>query len=139
MAQPETVRKKILIVDDEPDVVTYLETLLQDNGYETVGATDGVDGLAKVKAARPDLVTLDISMPRKSGVRMYREMREDPSLAAVPVVVVTAVTGYGGDPEAFHKFLDTRKKVPPPDAFVAKPIERQAFLDTVARVLAGGR
>jgi two-component system phosphate regulon response regulator PhoB len=139
MTQPETVRKKILIVDDEPDVVTYLQTLLQDNGYETVGATDGVDGLAKVRETRPNLVTLDISMPRKSGVRMYREMREDPSLAAVPVVVVTAVTGYGGDPEAFHKFLDTRKKVPPPEAFVAKPIERQGFLDTVARVLAGGR
>jgi two-component system phosphate regulon response regulator PhoB len=139
MAQPETHRKKILIVDDEPDVVTYLATLLEDNGYETVEAKDGVEGLARAREVRPDLVTLDISMPRKSGVRMYREMREDPSLAEVPVVVVTAVTGYGGDPEAFHKFLDTRKKVPPPEAFVAKPIERQALLDTLARVLAHGR
>jgi CheY-like chemotaxis protein len=137
MSDPEKGRKKILIVDDEADVVAYLETLLQDNGFNTIPAQDGVDGLARAKQDRPDLVVLDISMPRKSGVRMYREMREDPALAAIPVVVVTAVTGYGGDPEVFHKFLDSRQHVPPPEAFVAKPIDRDDFVKTVARLLAG--
>jgi CheY-like chemotaxis protein len=136
MAQPETDRKKILIVDDEAHVVTYLETLLQDNGFDTVSAHDGVDGLARAREERPDLVALDVSMPRKSGVRMYREMREDPALAAIPVVVVTAVTGYGGDPEVFHKFLDSRRHVPPPEAFVAKPIDREDFVKTITRLLA---
>jgi CheY-like chemotaxis protein len=137
MPQPEKATKKILIVDDEADVVTYLETLLQDNGFDTISAQDGVDGLAKARQEHPDLVALDISMPRKSGVRMYREMREDPALAAIPVVVVTAVTGYGGDPEVFHKFLDSRRHMPPPEAFVAKPIDREDFVKTITRLLAG--
>ena len=129
------MKKKVLIVDDESHVVSYLEALLQDNGYETVSAVDGVDGLAKAKEAKPDLVALDISMPKKSGVRMYRDMREDAELKSIPVVIVTAVTGYAGDPEVFHKFLDTQKQVPPPNAFVAKPIDQQAFLKTVQEVL----
>jgi CheY-like chemotaxis protein len=135
MHQPEQHRKKILIVDDEAHVVTYLETLLQDHGFDTITATDGVEGLAKAKQDRPDLVALDISMPRKSGIRVYREMREDPATASIPVVVVTAVTGYGGDPEGFHKFLDSRRSVPPPNAFVAKPIDRDAFLQLVSQLL----
>lgn len=136
MPQPEKHRKKILIVDDEAHVVTYLETLLQDHGFDTISAQDGVDGLARARQDRPNLVVLDISMPRKSGVRMYREMREDPALSATPVVVVTAVTGYGGDPEVFHKFLDSRRNVPPPEAFVAKPIDREELVKTVAQLLA---
>jgi CheY-like chemotaxis protein len=136
MPQPEKDRKKILIVDDEAHVVTYLETLLQDHGFDTISAQDGVDGLARARQDRPNLVVLDISMPRKSGVRMYREMREDPALSATPVVVVTAVTGYGGDPEVFHQFLDSRRNVPPPEAFVAKPIDREELVKTVAQLLA---
>jgi CheY-like chemotaxis protein len=136
MPQPEKSQKKILIVDDEAHVVTYLETLLQDHGFDTISARDGVEGLAKAKQEHPDLVALDISMPRKSGIRMYREMREDPAMAAIPVVVVTAVTGYGGDPEVFHKFLDSRRQMPPPEAFVAKPIDREAFVQTVTKLLA---
>jgi two-component system phosphate regulon response regulator PhoB len=115
--------------------VTYLETLLQDHGFDTLSAVDGIDGLAKVKQEHPDLVALDISMPRKSGIRMYREMREDPSTSSIPVVVVTAVTGYGGDPEVFHKFLGSRRNLPPPDAFVAKPIDRDDFIKIVSGLL----
>ena len=127
--------KKILILDDEPSVVTYLETLLQDNGYRTIAAADGEDGLKKARSEKPDLVTLDISMPEKSGIRFYREIKEDPQLANVPVVVVTAVTGYGGKPEEFQKFISTRKQVPPPEGFVAKPINRDELLDVIKRLL----
>lgn len=127
--------KKILVVDDEPNVVTYLTTLLQDNGYETVSAADGAEGIEKARAERPDLVTLDITMPKESGIRMYRNLREDPDLKSIKVVVVTAVTGYGGNPDDFERFLKTRKQVPPPDAFVAKPFEEKAFLDVIAGLL----
>jgi CheY-like chemotaxis protein len=135
MTQPQTTKKKILILDDEPHVVKYLETLLQDNGYETESASNGKEGMIKAKSARFDLICLDISMPEESGVRFYRDLKDAPQLSAIPVVVVTGVTGYGGDPEGFKKFLSTRKHVPPPAAFFAKPINRQEFLEAITRLL----
>jgi CheY-like chemotaxis protein len=88
-----------------------------------------------VRSERPDLVTLDISIPQKSGVRFYRDMKEDPQLANIPVIVVTAVTGYGGDPEEFRKFISTRKQMPPPEGFIAKPVDREELLNLIKEVL----
>jgi CheY-like chemotaxis protein len=132
--QQSNAKKKVPIIDDERSVVTYLETLLQDNGYATVSAENGRIGFEKAQSEKPDLVCLDITMPEESGIRFYRNLKDDPELAA-PVVVVTAVTGVGGDPEPFKKFISTRKQVPAPEAFFSKPIDRQEFLDTVAKVL----
>ena len=126
--------KRILVVDDEPDVVTYLTTLLEDNGYQTDSAKDGNQAMERVKQNKPDLITLDMSMPEKSGIKFYREIKDDPDLAKIPVVVVTAVTGWGGKPEEFQKFLETRKQVPPPDGFVAKPIEKDELLDAIKKL-----
>jgi len=131
-----TSRKRVLVIDDEPAVVKYLVTLLADNGYDAVSAENGRTGIEKARQDRPDLVCLDITMPEGSGIRFYRELKGDPDLAATPVIIVTAVTGLGGDPEPVKHFLDTRKRVPPPEGFLAKPIDRQEFLDTVAGVLA---
>jgi CheY-like chemotaxis protein len=135
MTENQPVKKKILIVEDEPGLVTYLETLLQDNGYETVSAGDGQTAFEKLKNDRPDLVTLDISIPQKSGVRFYRDLKENPQLANIPVIVVTAVTGYGGDPEEFRKFISTRKHIPPPEGFIAKPVDQQELLNLIKDVL----
>jgi CheY-like chemotaxis protein len=135
MGEPQGGRKKILVLDDEANVVTYLETLLQDNGYDTVSAGDGSEGMEKARKEKPDLITLDISMPEKSGVRFYRELKEDSELAAIPVVVVTAVTGYGGKPEDFQKFISSRKHLPPPEGFVPKPIDRDELLKAIGEVL----
>jgi CheY-like chemotaxis protein len=135
MGEPQGGRKKILVLDDEANVVTYLETLLQDNGYDTVSAADGSKGLEKMRSEKPDLVTLDISMPEKSGVRFYRDLKDDPELASVPVVIVSAVTGYGGKPEDFKKFLSTRKHVAPPDGFIPKPIDRDELLRVIKDLL----
>jgi CheY-like chemotaxis protein len=130
-----TVKKRVLVIDDEPAVVTYLETLLSDNGYDTLSAENGRTGFEMAKRHRPDLVCLDITMPEESGIRFYRQLKEDPALAATPVIVVTAVTGFGGDPEPFRRFLSTRKHVPPPEGFLAKPIDQAEFLDAVSRAL----
>ena len=136
MSEPQPAKKKkILILDDEPHVVTYLETLLHDNGYETAAAADGKEGMEKVQGEDVDLVCLDISMPEQSGIRFYRNLKDDPKLSTIPVVVVTAVTGLGGDPEPFKRFISTRKQVPPPDAFFSKPIDTQEFLATIAKIL----
>ncbi len=135
MTESRDEKKKILIVDDEPNVVAYLETLLQDNGYATVTATNGEEGLEKVKSERPDLISLDITMPKKSGVGLYRTLREDDDLKTIPVVIVTAVTGYAGDPEEFRKFISTRKSVPPPDGFLAKPVKKEELLELFGKIL----
>ena len=127
--------KTVLVVDDEPSVVTYLTTLLEDDGYGTLSAEDGIEGMRLAVEKKPDLVLLDINMPKKSGVRMYRELKEDETLASTPVIIVTAVTGYGGNPEEFHRFIASRKHVPPPEGFVAKPIEREAFLNLVRQII----
>jgi CheY-like chemotaxis protein len=135
MTDGQPAKKKILVVDDEPGLVTYLETLLQDNGYATISATDSQAGFQLLKSERPDLVTLDISMPEKSGVRFYRDLKEDPELAKTPVIIITAVTGYGGDPEPFKSFISTRKQIPPPEGFIAKPVNQDELLKTVKDLL----
>lgn len=123
-------KKTILVVDDEPDIVTYLTTVLQDSGYNTVSAANGEEAMAAIKADCPDLVCLDITMPEKSGVKTYRELREDPEYKDLPVIVVTGVS------RDFEQFISTRKQVPPPTDYVAKPIERDEFLSKVAKALA---
>ena len=129
-------KRKILVIDDEPHVVTYLTTLLQDNGYETVSASNGREGLETAKRVKPDLVCLDITMPEETGIRFYRNLKDDPDLSKTPVVVVTAVTYYGKDPEPFKRFLSTRKQVPPPEGFIPKPIDREKLLSTISGIFA---
>ena len=135
MGEQQGGRKKVLVLDDEPNVVAYLETLLQDNGFDTVSAANGREGMEKARSEKPDLITLDISMPEESGVRFFRELKEDPDLSAIPVIIVTGVTGYGGKPEDFQKFISTRKNIPPPEGFVAKPIDRDELLKGVTSLL----
>jgi len=121
-------KKKVLVVDDEDDILTYLTTLLEDNGYETVTAKDGAKALAKVKEDRPDLITLDISMPESSGVRFYRDIKESDEWKSIPVIMITGVTG------GFERFISTRRQVPPPDGFIQKPIDKAKFLEIMEKL-----
>jgi two-component system phosphate regulon response regulator PhoB len=122
-------KKTVLVIDDEPDVRTFLSTLLEDNGYAVVTAEDGVDALDKVKASRPDIVTLDITMPEKSGVRFYRDMKENDEYKAIPIVIVTGISAD------FKKFISSRKQVPPPEGYVSKPIEEKEILELIAKLV----
>jgi CheY-like chemotaxis protein len=123
-------KKKILVVDDELDIRTYLSALFEDNGYATVLAQDGEDARRQVEANSPDLITLDISMPEKSGVKFYREIKEDERWKKIPVIIVTGVSGD------FQKFLSTRRQVPPPEGFVSKPINQKEILDLIHKFTA---
>lgn len=120
--------KKILIVEDEPDVAAYLSTLLTDNGYLTITAEDGKQGYEKAASEKPDLITLDISMPKESGVRMYRDMQENPNAAHIPVVIVTGIS------DEFKRFINSRKQVRPPDAYFEKPIDKEKFLEVIKKL-----
>ena len=123
--------KKILIIDDEKDVITYLDTLFKNNGYDTISADNADDGIEKAKTEKPDLVSLDIVMPGKSGIKVYRALRDDEQLKRIPVIIVTAATGYRNEPEGFKKFLSTRRNYPPPDGFVPKPIDKEELIKEV--------
>ncbi len=121
---PETA-KTVLVVDDDPDALTYLTTLLADNGFSAVSARDGSEALRSIAEHRPDLVTLDITMPEKSGVAVYRAIKEDEHLKQVPVIIVTGVS------DDFQKFISSRKQVPPPEGYLRKPVDADEFLRLV--------
>jgi DNA-binding response OmpR family regulator len=80
---------RVLVVEDDPSVRGLLHTLLTGEGYEVATASDGLAGLVKASSARPDLMLLDLMMPDLGGVRVLEELRGDPALADVPVIVVT--------------------------------------------------
>ena len=121
-------KKTILVVDDESDILTFLTTLLQDNGYETVTAGNGEEALESVKKSKPDLVTLDITMPETSGVRFYRNMKESDEWKNIPIVIVTGISSD------FEKFISTRKQVPSPEGYIAKPIDEKEILELIAKL-----
>ena len=139
MMEAPSKLKKILVVDDEPDICAYLARLFQDHGYETVSAADGAEALEMVRKETPDLITLDLSMPNKSGVGFYREVRSVPEYAGIPVVFVTAVAGPGGDSGVAERFYSSRRQVPPPEGFVAKPVDPEEMLQLVRKLMAGGK
>ena len=122
-------KKKILVIDDEPDARTFFSTLLEDAGYETVEAENGHEALEKVRNQRPDLITLDITMPETSGVRFYRDMKENEEYKGIPIIIITGIS------TDFEKFITTRRQVPPPEGYLPKPIDQQEFLEMVTKLL----
>ena len=122
-------KKKILVVDDEPDVVRWLTVMFENNGYEAISAVDGADGFEKATANRPDLIVLDISMPKESGIRMYRNLHESGELSAIPVIMLTGVS------REFERFISTRKQVAPPAAYFEKPVKEQELLQKVKELV----
>ncbi len=124
----KTKGKTVLVTDDQPDVITYLKTLLEDNDYKVITAQDGDECIQKAKSEKPDLITLDITMPGKSGVKVYYELREEgASTADIPVFIVTGVTDF--------RQLMYQKTVEAPDGFMKKPINEDVFVMTVGRIL----
>jgi len=123
------VAKKILIVDDESDVRTYLEVLFQENGYETAVAADGDEAMPKVREFEPDLISLDIIMPRETGQKFYRELVKDPVYSKTPVIILSGVTRYK------ELFSRDHKTMPKPFAFVEKPINKGELLGKIKEAI----
>ena len=121
--------KTILVIDDEPDIIAYLTAVLEDHGMETVSAADGVEGMAKARAEHPDLITLDMSMPEKSGVKLFRELQADADLGHIPVIIITGIS------QDFEKFIKSRKQVQPPAGYIAKPITEDELIGLLRRIL----
>ena len=92
MSNPPQPQRKVLIVDDTPDVVQFLVARLRAANYETVVAYSGLEGLEKAKDEVPDLILLDVMMPELNGFQVCRKLKEDKRLAHIPVIFLTAKT-----------------------------------------------
>ncbi len=120
--------KKILIIDDEKDMRVYLEAVFRKAGYETESAADGDQGVWLAEVHQPDLITLDVLMPKKSGVKAYRGLRSSEKTSSIPVIVLTGLTRSD---DFFSDFGD----LPRPEAVLEKPIERESFLEKVQELI----
>ncbi len=118
--------KKVLIADDEPNIVVSLEFLMQQCGYEIHTVRNGNDALRVAREFRPDLMLLDIMLPLKNGFEVCQQMRESPELNRVKIVMLTA---KGRDIEV-AKGLALGA-----DAYITKPFATRELLDTVKRLL----
>lgn len=115
-------KKTILVVDDEQDVLLYLSTLFEDNGYKTITAENGIEALDLAKTSFPDLITLDITMPEQSGIKTYRYLKNDMELQHIPVIIITAV----GEP--IKSVMNEFAAFPEPEAFISKPIDQKGLI-----------
>jgi CheY-like chemotaxis protein len=126
--------KKVLIVEDEPDMITYLSALLEDNGYQAISAVDGEDGLQKAKTEKPDLVSLDLLMPNKTGIGMFRELRRSSETVNIPVVIVTGFATDDAPRIDFKKWMHERS-IKPPEAYIEKPVDKDVYLEAVRKLI----
>jgi CheY-like chemotaxis protein len=94
---------RIAVIDDDPDFVVLLKTILKSRGYDVLTAPDGEDGLRLIHSASPDLVLLDLMMPKVSGLEVVRRMREDPEIRDIPVIVISGIGEKTGKSEEFWR------------------------------------
>ena len=119
--------KKVLIADDEPNIVISLEFLLRREGFEVLVAVDGEEALVKAREEKPDLILLDVMMPKKSGFEVCQALRADPALAGVKIIMLTA---KGRETEV-AKGLALGA-----DAYVTKPFSTKALVLQIKSLLA---
>jgi len=130
----ETV--KILIADDEQACIDFVRETFADTDYKVVAAMDGERALQMAQQESPDVIILDVQMPKRSGFEVFADLRADEKLAAVPVIMLTAVTQRtglkfsGGD---MGEYMGSQ-----PEAYVDKPIEPVVLKQTVNRLLKQG-
>jgi CheY-like chemotaxis protein len=129
--------KRILIIDDEPAMITYLSTLFEDHGYQTSTSMSADEGFQKALEAPPDLITLDLLMPEKTGIRLYKDLKKDQQLRTIPVIMVTGFTVEQHPMIDFKKFIYERS-IPGPHAFIEKPVNPEALLSAVSAALGEG-
>jgi len=127
--------QKILLVDDDPDVITLNMTVVEENGYIPLIAENGEKGLELAKTDPPDLIILDILMPRQSGIRMYRALKLDEKLKTIPVIILSGIAQH-----SFQKSQETLAgfsglHVPEPQVYLEKPVSPAELGSTIQRII----
>ena len=124
--------KKILAIDDEVDTLTFYSEVLEDYNFTTITAQNGVEGLKKAREEKPDLILLDMMMPKKSGMKTYKELKNDPSLKNIPVIVITGISD-----EVDFKSLLSRPSTGKiaPERHMVKPLTADDLIKEIREVL----
>jgi CheY-like chemotaxis protein len=139
--------KKILIIDDDKNIVRYLSVALRKAGYNPTGAYDGKAGLEMVEEERPDLIVLDIMMPKKTGWVVFRQLRSNDAHKSIPVIMLTSVADaleeesalatdepeYEGLREVVRKAIRQMREegLEKPEMFVDKPVDPHEFVEHI--------
>jgi DNA-binding response OmpR family regulator len=121
-------KKRVLCVEDEPEMIDLIKLILERRGFEVLGAVGGKEGLEVIRREMPDLVLLDLMMPEVDGWEVFRQMKADEQLEDIPVVVVTAKA------QSIDKVLGLH--IAKVDDYVTKPFGPQELLKSVNKVLA---
>lgn len=127
--------KKVLVVDDDPDVRLFNTTVVEECGYTPLEAANGEEGLKLLKAEKPDLVILDVLMPKQSGIRLYRELKTNKDLKHIKIIVLSGI--------AKKTFLRSQKaltefggeEVPEPAVYLEKPVEPEELVRELKNML----
>jgi two-component system phosphate regulon response regulator PhoB len=127
--------KKVLVVDDDVDIRKVVSKLVEKSGYITIEAKNGVEGMGKVREDKPDLIILDILMPKESGIRMYRELKTEEALKDIPVIVLSAIPkkSFFRSQKVLDEFAG--ESVPEPEAYIEKPEEPQELIALMKKIL----
>ncbi|NQT52829.1 response regulator [bacterium] len=123
----------VLIADDESDVIELIKVALEDDGYQIVATQDGEAALAAARVQSPDIVILDVQMPKKTGFEVFRELRSDEATKDIPVIMLTGINAQGGltySGEDMGEFYGSD-----PEAFIDKPIDPVVLSATVRSLL----
>jgi twitching motility two-component system response regulator PilH len=127
--------KKVLVVDDDPDVRLFNTTVLEENGYLPIEAENGEEGLRMIKSEKPDLVILDVLMPRQSGIRLYRELKTNASLREVKVLILSGIAKktFLRSQQALTEFGEIQ--VPEPEFYLEKPVDADVLAATIKKTI----
>ncbi len=129
------MKKKIMIVDDETDIQAYLMAALEDSGYSTCTVNDINDILGSIYQEKPDLILLDIMMPDRSGISIYREIQQTPEFKTIPIILMS---GLSSKNEFIEKLFHDQKnpdKISVPAVFMEKPIQLEKLEKQISNLL----
>jgi CheY-like chemotaxis protein len=137
MRMSEQTKRKVLVVDDEPDAVEFVKAVMEHAGYEVESASNGAQCLEKLQKVTPDLVILDVQMPGGSGFFTMQKIKTNPETGHVPVIMLTGVgerLGVKFSQKDLYDFLGHE-----PDAYIEKPIEPTVLLRCAEKLLGTGQ
>jgi len=123
--------KYILIVDDDPDLVETVSMMLESKGYEVGKAYDGIEGEEAIKKRRPDVLILDVMMPRKNGYELCKELKSNKWTQEIPVILLTAV----GDAVPTTSYSHADGMAVEAEDFIPKPVDAATLVEAVERLL----
>ncbi|MDY6989758.1 MAG: response regulator [Thermodesulfobacteriota bacterium] len=127
--------RTVLSVDDEDHVREFVSTVLEENGYTPLQATNGKEAMDIIRQQKPDLVIMDILMPKESGIRLYRELKTSESLKETPVIIYSGVAKRTALRAQAAQTECRGESVPDPDAYLEKPVTPERLAAAVKKIL----